>query len=339
MSTYDYHEVHLNKPEVYFGFITDVHLSDKPPGRRVDNYRGAIIGKLQFVKEWLKSQAHKHNADPVCLCGGDLFHVKNPESLSNKNHLVTEVMNTLKDFPGGRIYGVVGNHDVQFDNHNTLNNQPLGLLIAGDAYFNLKGPTIFTTPITSVEVWPFDASNELETLEQIQTASKEPRKGVWRIGIAHAMARPGGAQTMFGHPIIGYDLLEDVDFDVILWGHDHSFVPTQQVGECYHIHPGSLARAALSYDEVNRDPMVIGLRFGEELNITHKKLHVNPLEIAFRVADKEVVDAAKSETIVQYTLSTKSMGAIEVIDAQGVLEELINGDKPLQELINDVCEF
>jgi hypothetical protein len=37
---------------------------------------------------------------------------------------------------------------------------------------------------------------------------------------------------LFGEPTLGYNQLKDVDFDFLLWGHDHSRKETEQVTAC-----------------------------------------------------------------------------------------------------------
>lgn len=339
--TFTYDEVRVPAKTLYMAYVTDIHFSDRPPGRRADDYRKAIMGKMRFVKDWLQEQAQAHGtSDGVCLCGGDVFHIKSPLSPANSNDLISEVMGLFKSFPNGGLYGIVGNHDLQFDNYSTLPNQPLGVLEAGHAYHILHRPTLFIPQEgPTVEVWPFHYSSDMETLEAILKAGQEPRVGHYRVGIAHGMARPGGAQSMYGHPIIGYDLMEGIDFDLMLWGHDHSYVKTQLVGECYHVHPGSLSRASLSSDETDRDVLVVGFGFGEDLSISHKKVPCLPLEAAFRVADVGVAKVSnESAKAVGEEITT--IGEFQLVDALEVLEELCGEDQALKSLvINDLCEY
>jgi predicted phosphodiesterase len=320
-----------------FAFITDLHLSAHPPGRRVDDYETAIINKLATVREWTQ------NRNSICLCGGDVLHIKSPFSKANSNRMLNRVIDLFKGFNTGKVYGIVGNHDIQFDRHDTFDHQPLGILAHAGAYEVLEGSTIFEDPNgLRVEVVPFHYEDDMVLLQRILNTPKRANGVDYRIGMAHAMARPGGAQSHFGNPIIGYDLLEDIDFDVFLWGHDHSHVEDTEVGKCLHIHPGSLARAALASDEVDRDIYAVGLRFvdSESWGILKKPLPTAPLEVAFRVADKDIVKASETTEVKGFVKELGArLGSIATIDAIEVIEELCGTDIPLKDTVTELCEF
>jgi hypothetical protein len=192
-----------------------------------------------------------------------------------------------------------------------------------------------------VEILGFDTGNELDVLDKILKTPKRDDGVDYRIGMAHAMARPGGVQEMHGHPIIGYDLLEDIDFDCFLWGHDHSRVEPTEVGICTHFHPGSLSRAALSQDEVDRKVTVLGLKFTEDgWGFKEREVPTTPLEAAFRVADKKIQKANESTEVQGFVSEmSDSIGSIEVSDPRAVIEGLCGDDTKLKELILDVCEL
>jgi DNA repair exonuclease SbcCD nuclease subunit len=320
-----------------FVFVTDLHLSALAPGRRVDDYEEALFVKLKAVQDW----AHRRGA--ICLCGGDVFHIKSPLSKGNSNLMINRAIDLFGGFPSGKVYGIVGNHDIQFDRHDTLDQQPLGILVHAGVYDILQDSVIFKDVNgLQVEVVGFHYEEEMALLQRILGTPSRPEGVDYRIGIAHAMARPGGAQSHFGHPIIGYDLLEDVDFDCILWGHDHSFVEDTEVGKCLHVHPGSLARAALSSDETDREVHAVGLKFrdAEEWGLLKKKLPVTPLEIAFRTQDREILKADESTEVQGFVRDMgQRLGTIATVDALAVLEDLTKDDKQLQELVKDLCDF
>jgi DNA repair exonuclease SbcCD nuclease subunit len=333
-------EIQLNTPEIFFTFFTDVHLSDRPPGRRMGNYREEILAKLRFMQEWTNSK------NGIGLCGGDVFHSKSPISPSNPTNLITETMDILKGFNHGHVWGIVGNHDVQWDRIETLPNQPLGLLQHGGAYEVMNEPTTFLSNTGfSVQIVPFHFGPEVDVLARILDMDAQLKEGPqpnFRIGMAHAMARKGGAQSLFGHPIIGYDLLEGIGFDAFLWGHDHSFIPPTEIGQCLHLHPGSFARAAFSSDEAERDVLALGLRFESEeaWGVISKKVPSSSLEIAFRTGDIRVRDVEESGEVLEFVRGIGSkLGTIGVVDALKVVEELCSDDPEMNTLIHELCDF
>jgi DNA repair exonuclease SbcCD nuclease subunit len=328
--------VRIDSEGLFFTYMTDMHLSAIPPGRRTGDYRGAILKKIETIQEWT------NRLNGVCLCGGDVFHIKKPMSKANPKGLITEVIDLFGGFNTGKVWGVVGNHDIEFDRHDTLNNQPLGVLCHAGVYEPIRASEFFTDRDgLVVEVVGFDYADDMTMLDEILAYPPRSEGVDYRIGIAHAMARPGGAQNMFGSPIIGYDLLEDIDFDVFLWGHDHSRVEPTEVGICTHFHPGSLARAALAQDEVERPIMALGLKFDKAgWGFKERELTVEPLEIAFRTGDKKVLEANKGTEYKAFISQvTTDIGEINVSDPIEIIKELCGDDQELVDLIMQVCDM
>ena len=147
---------------------------------------------------------------------------------------------------------------------------------------------------------------------------------------------------MFGTRTIGYDELKGADFDVLLWGHDHSRHGADEVGLTTHVNLGSLARAAFQYDEADRQPVVAILSFepGGVFKYGEKAIPVKPLEIAFAAADKGVEDVAKSEEIATFFADMDaSVGEIETNDPRNVIKELCKDDQKLESLVLELCDL
>ena len=322
------------KDEIFFTFFTDAHFSARPPGRRVGDYQASLMNKLKFIREWTNTKGGS------CLFGGDLLHIKTPGSFCNTKSLLRELIEELSSFKDGKLYGVVGNHDVQYDRLDTLKDQPLGVLEAAGV-FEILNTNRFHLGNIDVEVVGFHTGEELDVLQKILDTPKRDEGITYRIGVAHAMARPGGVQDHFGHPVIGYDLLEDIDFDVFLWGHDHSRVEPTEVGSCTHFHPGSMARAALSKEETDRPVTVLGLRFTEDgWGFREVEIPVEPLKIAFRTADKDISKIQDGTEVQGFLQEVKdSIGTIETQDPLRIIEELCGVDEKLKALVMELAEL
>ena len=146
---------------------------------------------------------------------------------------------------------------------------------------------------------------------------------------------------MFGEAI-GYNQIKDVDYDFLLWGHDHSRHETVKVGTPTHINLGSLARAAYDYDELDRPVVATILSFSEEgVKYKEKEVPVTPLAIAFKTADKPVVDVVKSDEIKEFFAAMEEqVGGIESTDPREILKTLCPADEPeLLEMVNELCEL
>jgi len=328
----------LNTDTVNFVWTTDWHLSDKPPGRRQDDYRKALFEKIEFVRKLTEE------VKGVALCGADVFHIKNPKSSANSFSLLVETLHALRRFPYQGVWGTVGNHDLSYDNMSTLPSQPLGLLIAAGVYRNLVGqPEIFTnrdgTTRVQVETFPY-ASGEL-TLKRLLATGPRPAGIDYRIGLVHAYGQPGNGGDMFGERKIGYSELKDLDYDLLLWGHDHSRHETETVGKITHINLGSMARAAFASDEVERPVVAVALSFAPG-GFTYREvpIPVKPLEIAFKLADKGVENVAKTDEVTEFfTEMDEAVGGIESSDPREVLAQLCPNDKPLLDRVIQLCEL
>jgi DNA repair exonuclease SbcCD nuclease subunit len=327
------------KNRVNLIWTTDWHFSDLPPGRRKDDYRNALLEKLSFVRS-LTERLHG-----VALCGGDVFHNKPPRHAGNSLRLIIDLINALRRFPQGCVYGSVGNHDISFDRMDSLPRQPLGLLMEVGAYHNLnREPMVFAnqddTVKVSVETFPFAEGDE--TIRNIMKAGPRMPNITHRVGIVHAYGHPGDAADMFGTRTIGYNELKGNDFDILLWGHDHSRHGVEEVERTTHINLGSMARAAFSYDELDRPVVAAILSFQPDGSFQYgeKNIPVKPLQIAFAAADKGMESVAKSEEITTFFAEMdEAVSGIEINDPRDVIKQLCAGDPKLESLILELCDL
>jgi DNA repair exonuclease SbcCD nuclease subunit len=328
------------KNRVNLVWSTDWHFSDIPPGRRKDDYRNALLAKLDFVRGLAE------RLGGAALCGGDVFHHKKSYHPGNSLRLIISLVNALRRFPQGCVFGSVGNHDladgVRMD---SLPRQPLGLLIECGVYRDLnREPAVFASQDgsvrVSVETFPF-AEGE-ETIRNIMGSGPRQPDVSHRIGIVHAYGHPGSAGSMFGTRTIGYDELRGADFDVLLWGHDHSRHETVEAHGITHVNLGSMARAAFSYDELDRPVVATILSFAQDGVLRYKEvpIPVKPLEIAFAAADKGVETVAKSDEIVEFFAEMDAaVEGLEINDPRAVIKELCAGDLRYESFLLDLCDM
>lgn len=318
-------------------FTTDWHLSAVPPGRRADDYQSAILDKLRFVSDIT------HRIGGISICGGDVFHIKGARHSANSLGMLVGVLRTLRLFPTGMVYGAVGNHDLAVgERMDSLSGQPLGLLIAAGAYYNLSDePALFVNSTNSiavqVESFPYDRAEG--TLARILASRRHP-DAKYHVGIVHAYGGPGPGSTYFGEKSIGYDEVAGSDFDFLLWGHDHSREETVKVGNVTHIRLGSLSRAALDTDQTERPVAIAVLSFPEEGEVKVKEIPVpvKPLEQAFVVADQVVRKVEKSEEMKQFFAKMdEAVEGVETSDPAEALRMLCPDDPPLLALAKDLC--
>ena len=227
----------------------------------------------------------------------------------------------------------------------SLPRQPLGLLIEVGSYHNLnRESVIFTNQDESVKVSveTFPYAEGAETIQAILGAGPRQPGVTYRIGIVHAYGHPGDAGDMFGTRTIGYNELDGNDFDILLWGHDHSRHGVDEVGKTTHVNVGSMARAAFAYDELNRPVVAAILSFQPDGSFQYgeKPIPVKPIEQVFAAADKGVEQVAKSEEITNFFADMdEAVSGIEVNDPREVIKELCKDDPKLEGVILELCEL
>src|SRR5512136_1572334 len=89
-----------------FTIITasDIHISDLNPRARTDDFKAAILDKLDQIQK----ACTKLKADALILAG-DLFNFKTPSK--NSHSLVRELIEVFRKFKCP-VYMIPGNHDL-----------------------------------------------------------------------------------------------------------------------------------------------------------------------------------------------------------------------------------
>ena len=333
-----YRKIVIPNKDVVFTWMTDIHLSAVAPGRRSDAYRSQIFKKLNFISELT------HKVNGVCLCGGDIFHIKGSQSKANSLNMINEAIRTFGSFPSGKIYSTVGNHDIQFDCMDTIASQPIGILMEADVCHCLnREPLIFTNEDGSVNVSveTFDYTSGVETQAALLGAGERLDGIDYRIGIVHASGVSGDSKEFFNDWLIGYNQLKNIDFDILLWGHDHSRTETETVGNVTHINLGSIARAALSMDEIERKVVATVITLGaEKARIKEVEVPVLPIEQVFRVEDKKVETVKDNAEVKKFFNDMQdSVDDISSDDPIVVIEALCLEEPKLAELVKELCEY
>lgn len=324
--------------KVNFCWFTDIHLSAIAPGRRKDNYRAALMKKLTFCKDLTWA------IKGVALVGGDVFHVKNRKSEANPLSLINESIDMFGSFPTGSVYGAVGNHDMLADSLTTLKDQPLGVLIESGVYYDLSvNPELFVSQDGNVRVLvqAYDYTEDHDALVQA-LVHPEPSEhvGAYRVAIVHAGGNPGPSRNQFGYHTIGYDELKGNPYDLILWGHDHTRIETEVVGKTTHINLGSIARAALVQDEVERPVVAVVCSFSKQgLKILEKEVPTTPLKAAFEIADRKHRKLESSDDVTSFFDEVDS--ALAEVDSEDPREimKAICDDAAVIKLLEEVCEL
>jgi exonuclease SbcD len=269
-------------------FRTDVHVADHAPAAWKADYRAEILDCLK--------QIGKLAADIGAECvldGGDFFHVK---AASRTSHgLMVQVAEIHRDYPCP-VYAVVGNHDISYNNIETIDRQPLGVLFAAGLFRPLDSVSM-CGGVRIVGV-PYSPTRTLEDLTAIR---KQPGDRVL-VAVVHALATENpdrSVDELFGEPVFRYsDLIMPDGPDVWMFGHWHRDQGAMRVKGKWFVNPGSVSRGSLVQDNLTRVPKVAVIDVDEdtyEITVELVELNVLPADHVFDLERKERLEAESDE--------------------------------------------
>ncbi len=229
---------------------TDVHLSDRSPSSRLDNWSDTVFDKLGQVRDI----AREVRADAI-IDGGDFFHVKAPGR--NSHELVRRTLEHHRNYPCP-VYCTPGNHDSVYGDYSFLPQQPLGVVFASGAFLRLydEHEVVFTREesgstfkVRVVGIPYHGTSYDLDRFHKIKRKDEDIL-----ICVAHVLASEKGGTMFEGEDIIKYSDLLDTAPDMYCFGHWHKDQGVVELGGKKFLNIGSLTRGSLSQDEVERQP-------------------------------------------------------------------------------------
>ena len=259
---------------------TDVHLSDRAPSRRTDDWADAVFDKLGQVRDL----AREVNAAAI-IDGGDFFHIKSPGR--NSHALVHRTADHHSTYPCP-VYCTPGNHDAVYGDYSFLPQQPLGVLYSTGVFKRLydEHEAVFTRDGVTVRVVgiPYHGTTyDMERFTRIEKGDEDIL-----ICVAHVLASHKGGTMFEGEDIIKYADLVDTAPDVYLFGHWHKNQGVEEIGGKQFVNIGSLTRGSLSQDNMDRVPAAAVLRCTEKgVEIEVVPLSVRPAEDVFDAEGRE----------------------------------------------------
>lgn len=270
--------------ELRFLTSSDEHLADLNPGYRKDNYRDAILQKL----EWQGDLAKRAECDAV-LRGGDFIHIKP----ANKTTMATvaKAAAVHRRYPC-RTFSVCGNHDMSFNDVASIPKQPLGVLLRAEVFSPLQDE-VFTSGSMSVRVVGVDYTVDLGD-EALREKVRKKGDHTYTIAIVHALAAYAPeerVQTFFNERIFDYrDLVFDGCPDVYVFGHYHKDQGVREHLGVKFVNLGAVSRGALTFENLERVPKV------STITCNSRGLSVDVHEIPCEDASK-VFDLAKKKDV------------------------------------------
>lgn len=237
---------------------SDEHLADLSPGFRKDDYRAAILGKLEYQGE----VARKFEANAF-LRGGDFFHIKPANKTTHAT--VAKASEIHKEYPCP-TYALVGNHDMVYNDLETVPRQPLGVLYKSEVFLPLT-ETVFSAGSTSVRVLGVPYTSGL-TIDQLRALVQKKRQDEYLVVFVHAlaaMAPEERIQTFFNETIFDYrDLVFEGCPDVYIFGHYHKDQGIVEHMGVQFVNLGAISRGALTFENLDREPKICLMTFSSQ---------------------------------------------------------------------------
>ena len=266
---------------------TDIHVADKGPSTRKDDWLDMCLWKIGQVFD----MADSVGADAV-VDGGDFFDNKSPDK--NSHSMIRRVIEAHR----GRtpVWANVGNHDCAFGDYTRLPRQPLSVLYESGVFRPLYDDheLVITKDGITVRVVGVPYHGHRYNLDRISRVKKG--KEDYLVMVCHMLASPEGGQMFLSEDIVSYDYLNGQDPDVFCFGHWHrdQGIVTLPSGKTV-VNVGSLTRGSLSEDNMDRIPCAVSLEFSREgFEARRMPLRVLPMDHIFDVEKKRALQVRKS---------------------------------------------
>ena len=257
--------------------FTDIHIADKNPLSRKDNYKESIFNKLKQIGEICS----REKVD-LAICAGDVFHIKSPTKISH--HLVSQLIDIFTRFPCP-IFSIYGNHDVTQNNLNNLPKQPYSTLINSEVF------TEITDGFFKDHIRIFKVDGLLEP--SYEDFNREKKCEKIQICVAHVNAS-SKFDDLFGEKVYTYQELEKTSPDIFVFGHYHPDQGIEIRNGKHFVNVGSISRGSLKKDELNRIPSVGLIEIDDNFNIKTSKIQLNVLS-ASEIFDLELKEKEEKE--------------------------------------------
>lgn len=272
-----------------FLFRTDVHTSDKSPVSWKGDYPSEIWDNLRQIGVLAKDRGAR-----AVLDGGDFFHVK--AASRNSHDLVRTAADIHRVYPCPTL-SIEGNHDITYNDLDTLYKQPLGVLYATGVFGHLREEVFedagVRVRVVGIPYSPFRTADELRAIQ------KQPGDD-FLVAIVHSLAGdnpPASVEEFFGEPVFNYAELVTPDGpDVWCFGHWHKDQGIVEHRGKRFVNLGAVSRGALSKENLERSPKVALIEFTPGVvRVEPIALKVAPAADVFHLERKERLDREAKE--------------------------------------------
>ncbi len=312
---------------LYFG---DLHLSDKAPVGRVDDYSTTILNKLEEISKLCR----KYNID-YTVSLGDIFHSKRPNRVSYT--LTHNLLDILKGFPCP--VGIVpGNHDLGPDELLSLPRQPLGLLpLVDDQIELLLEPVYFEEGKVWIIPRPYNEKGDADpnyyalTENERNLIAAEPPALV--VVAAHGSLIAPGDERPYAY--VNVDKIPGIeDIDLLVSGHLHENMGTYLFRQIEFGHAtifanlGSISRTARTQANYTRAVQVLRQGVTDERVMELQAIDIPGVRPALEVFGAKAVESTPEITTDEIERLVEAIGQGLQADTLSIPELLAIIDVP-----------
>jgi DNA repair exonuclease SbcCD nuclease subunit len=296
--------------------IGDIHARDTSPRNRLPGYLDEVIDLLTQAADMQTAMGIE-----CVVLAGDIFDHKRPGATSHGT--IVRLINTLRLF--ANAYVVTGNHDIRNDRLDTLDTQPLGVLIASGALKPLDGWMRNTEdyPIYGLpwlQDWKDPKAREA-ALEDWHKIS--PRYRANSLIVTHApIYPPDKAQSQMFElvPTHGPNSLSEAmgNHGYVYYGHiheDHGIFTDDGVTYC---NVGALSRGSLNEHNTSRAIQVAV--WDSTSGFSTHELDYQPADSIFAV--QRVLDNKASAASLDEFLSEVGSATLDISNTHSVIDHI-----------------
>jgi DNA repair exonuclease SbcCD nuclease subunit len=260
--------------------ITDLHIANRPPENRIDNYNEDVFSLLtQSVEICRKRKIH------YLAVTGDLSHSYKPD-----DELMVRFVSIVESYPELNILFVYGNHDVQGGNADYVHKTNFGLLERYKWFRRVSKDTVITK---SCVITGIDYSRDLVASDTWCSKIIDEKKPT--VLLTHAMFCDAPTKIIDGARVTVDPRDVSTNVDLVLCGHNHlgfhKPIAVESLNrKTYFVNPGSIGRVDYKSSVEGVGPGIAIIRInGFDIDIEQIKLKTKK---ASEVFDLSSVDRA-----------------------------------------------
>ena len=290
--------------------IGDVHIADRGPSIRTDDYKQHILNKLT----WISTYAAENGFEFI-LQLGDMFHLKAPSR--NSHELVQDTHDAITK-GGLPVVMIAGNHDIMHDRLESIPSQPLGSLS------RMSGITLIEEWHSAYPVYGIPYLANWEDLPKwmgnwhSQYKARTEQGEFVPLVATHAPLFPPGEEPIYDS-ILPSDWATLQKYGSVSYGHIHDPHGVYIVGGVQFANFGAISRGSLHIETLKRKPQVASYDFStgkyEAIPVPHL-----PAEEVFQL-EAHQAEVQKKKNLATF-LEGLGDGKLEVTSVEKVLADL-----------------